>query len=51
MSVLLVASECTPFAQVGGLGDVAAALPVALSGHGHRVALVLPLYRCIDRAA
>ena len=50
-SVLLVTPECTPFAQVGGLGDVASALPVALRRHGHDVRVVMPLYGGIDRGA
>jgi starch synthase len=41
----MVASEAVPFAKTGGLADVASALPEALGRLGHRVAIVLPLYR------
>jgi starch synthase len=43
-SVLFVAPECAPFAHVGGLGDVAAALPAALAQQGHDARVVLPRY-------
>lgn len=49
LSVLLVGSECVPFAKAGGLGDVMGALPKALRALGHRVCVVLPLYQQIDR--
>ncbi len=44
MKVLFVASEVTPFAKSGGLGDVSAALPRALRGRGHDVRIVMPMY-------
>jgi starch synthase len=46
VNVLFVASEVAPFAKTGGLGDVAAALPRALSaqGRGHDVRVVMPMY-------
>ena len=50
-NLLFVTPECTPFAQAGGLGDVAAALPKALARHGHRPTVVMPMYRGIDRDA
>ncbi|HEX9294604.1 MAG TPA: glycogen/starch synthase [Polyangiaceae bacterium] len=43
-SVLFVTPECAPFAQVGGLGDVAAALPNALAREGYDARVVLPRY-------
>jgi starch synthase len=46
-SVLFVAPECVPFAHVGGLGDVAAALPAALSRAGIDARIVLPRYSAI----
>ncbi len=49
MKILCVASEVTPFAKTGGLADVASALPKALSGLGHDVRIVMPLYRQVDR--
>ena len=48
MDVLFVSSEVAPFSKTGGLGDVAASLPVALAARGHRVAVVTPRYGGID---
>jgi starch synthase len=48
--ILFIASECTPLAQTGGLGDVVAGLSKALLKHGHDVRIVMPLYSSIDRA-
>src|SRR3954449_658074 len=42
--VLMVASECTPYAKTGGLADVIGALPFALRDYGDEVAVVVPLY-------
>ncbi|HXJ83821.1 MAG TPA: glycogen synthase GlgA [Candidatus Methylomirabilis sp.] len=44
MKVLFVASECSPFAKTGGLGEVIGALPKALSDAGVDVRVVMPLY-------
>jgi starch synthase len=44
MKVLYVASEVAPYSKSGGLGDVAHALPRALSARGHEVRVVTPLY-------
>ncbi len=44
MKVLFVASEATPFASSGGLGDVAGSLPAALKECGSDVRLIMPLY-------
>jgi starch synthase len=47
LTVLMVASEVTPYAKTGGLGDVTGSLPQALERLGHRVVLVVPRYRGI----
>jgi starch synthase len=48
LSVLFVASECAHFVKAGGLGDVVAALPVALRALGHDARVVIPRYDVID---
>jgi starch synthase len=50
LKILMVASECTPFAKTGGLGDVVAGLAKALRRMGHDARVVIPLYSFIDRA-
>src|SRR6266536_1544209 len=45
LRVLVVASEASPFAKTGGLGDVAGALPQALHALGHDVRVLIPRYR------
>lgn len=45
MNILFAASELSPYAKTGGLGDVSAALPAALRARGHSVSVVLPYYR------
>jgi starch synthase len=42
LKVLFVAAEVGPFAKVGGLADVAAALPSVLAARGHDVRVVTP---------
>lgn len=44
MKILFVSSEVTPFSKTGGLADVAGALPIALAGLGHDVAIMTPFY-------
>lgn len=50
LKILFVASECAPYAKVGGLADVVAGLSKTLRGSGHDVRIILPLYSSIDRA-
>ena len=47
MNILVASSEAAPLAKVGGLGDVAGSLPLALKDLGCKVAVVLPAYRQI----
>ena len=47
--VVFLSAEAVPFVKVGGLADVAGALPAALASLGVRVTLILPAYRSIDR--
>ena len=52
MRVLFVSSEIYPLAKTGGLGDVSAALPKALSALGVEMQLLLPGYpKAIESAA
>jgi starch synthase len=44
MRILFVTPECVPFAKAGGLGDVSAALPVALRALGVDVRVLIPAY-------
>jgi starch synthase len=45
MKIVLAASEMSPMARTGGLGDVLEGLPAALATRGHEVSVVLPCYR------
>ncbi len=48
MNVLFASAEAAPYIKIGGLGDVAYALPKELSNDSDmHVAVVLPLYRSI----
>lgn len=47
--VLLVASECAPYAKCGGLGDVVASLPKALRQLEIDARIVMPLYASISK--
>jgi len=44
MRVILASSEVVPYSKTGGLGDVAGALPIALSRIGCDVSVVTPRY-------
>lgn len=48
MKIVFAASEAAPFIKTGGLGDVASALPTALSEYkGNEVMVFLPYYAAI----
>ena len=51
LNVLFVSGEAAPFAQTGGLGEVAGSLPAAVNKYGEdvNVSVILPLYECITR--
>jgi starch synthase len=48
LNVLMIASECVPYAKTGGLADVVGALPKALRALGHNAMVVMPKYSLID---
>ena len=50
MNILFVAAELAPHAKVGGLADVAAALPQALAVAGHSVSVAVPLHRGLKKS-
>ncbi|HVR73007.1 MAG TPA: 1,4-alpha-glucan branching protein domain-containing protein [Planctomycetota bacterium] len=47
--VVFITAEAVPYVKVGGLADVAGALPAALADLGVRVTVILPAYGTIDR--
>jgi starch synthase len=47
-TILMIASEATPFAKTGGLADVIGALSATLAAQGERVAVLMPRYRGIS---
>jgi starch synthase len=51
LRVCQIASEVTPFAKTGGLGDVAAGLSRALGKEGHDVRVFLPFYARVAKLA
>ncbi len=50
LTVVSVSAELSPWFKVGGLADVAHALPVALAARGHKVIGVAPRHRALDIA-
>ncbi len=51
MKILFVSAEVYPFAKVGGLADVAGALPKALRNLGADVRIIMPYYGDIQKKA
>jgi starch synthase len=49
-AILFATAEMAPWVKTGGLGDVAAALPVALRRAGHDLRLLLPFYPALQQA-
>ncbi len=45
MKILFVSSEVHPFSKTGGLADVSAGLPIALTKLGHDVRIITPAYK------
>lgn len=48
LRIVMIASECVPFAKSGGLADVVGALPKALKKLGHEVIVIMPKYGSIN---
>ncbi len=48
MHVVHIASEATPYARTGGLGDMVASLARDLASRGHRIDVYLPHYRPVQ---
>jgi starch synthase len=48
MEIVFVASEMTPFAHSGGLGDVVGALPHEIAKLGHSVSVFIPKYKSVS---
>ncbi|MCA1709492.1 MAG: glycogen/starch synthase, partial [Actinobacteria bacterium] len=47
MYIVMIASECAPVAQVGGLGEVVFGLSRELEIRGNAVEIILPKYDCL----
>ncbi|MBN1439025.1 MAG: glycogen synthase [Anaerolineales bacterium] len=51
LKILFLAAEAAPLVKIGGLADVAGALPAELRRRGHDVRLVLPLHPALRARA
>jgi starch synthase len=49
--IAMLAAEASPFAKVGGLGDVVGALPKALEKLGAKPIVIIPAYRAVHSSA
>jgi starch synthase len=49
MNIVFAASECTPWAKTGGLGDVVSGLSRTLVKLGHKVTVYIPYYRQVAK--
>ena len=50
LRICFLSAEVAPYAKVGGLADVAGALPKAIRELGHEILLVLPKYATVEKA-
>lgn len=50
LTVVHIAAEVAPFAETGGLGVVAGALPAALPAHGVKTAVITPCYADVPKS-
>ena len=48
LKIVMISSECVPYAKTGGLADVVGALPQALSALGHEVIVIVPKYASVN---
>jgi len=46
--VWYLASEVSPFAKTGGLGDVTGAFPKALKSNNQEIRVIMPKYKSIN---
>ena len=51
LKILMLSSECVPFAKTGGIADVVGSLPIALAKLGMDVRVAMPHYSSIDSRA
>lgn len=50
MNIILIATECFPFAKATSLGDLVGNLAKDIEKEGHNVKIFIPRYGCIDPA-